>query len=53
MADNDSRSGTRYSDDAITDYVQRVHGAHDHGLDLAFRAPERADIPADYTGICW
>lgn len=50
MADNDSRSGRRYSDDAITDYVQRIHGAHDHGLDLAFRAPERADIPAIQLG---
>ncbi|HTE56443.1 MAG TPA: class I SAM-dependent methyltransferase [Kofleriaceae bacterium] len=50
MADNDSRSGARYDDAAINEYVHRVHGAHDAGLELAFRTSEREDMPAIQLG---
>lgn len=50
MADNDSRAGVRYADSAILDYLHRIHGPHDAGLERAFRAPERGDIPAIQLG---
>jgi predicted O-methyltransferase YrrM len=40
MADSDSRSGTRYDNQAILDYVNRVHAGHDAGLERAFQVPE-------------
>ena len=50
MADKDSRAGTRYADEAILAYVQRVHAAHDSGLDAAFTSPDRDDLPAIQVG---
>ncbi|HWM85050.1 MAG TPA: class I SAM-dependent methyltransferase [Kofleriaceae bacterium] len=50
MADKDSRAGARYADAAILDYTNRVHGAHDAGLERAFSAPDREDIPAIQVG---
>jgi caffeoyl-CoA O-methyltransferase len=50
MADKDSRAGERYADAAILDYVNRIHGAHDAGLERAFRAPDDSDIPAIQVG---
>jgi caffeoyl-CoA O-methyltransferase len=48
MADNDSRSGTRYTSPEITAYCDRIHAAHDVALDRAFTVP--ADIPAIQVG---
>jgi caffeoyl-CoA O-methyltransferase len=50
MADKDSRAGTRYADEEILAYVQRVHAAHDSGLEAAFSSPERDDLPAIQVG---
>jgi caffeoyl-CoA O-methyltransferase len=50
MADHDSRGNTRYADAAILDYVHRIHGAHDPGLERAFRAPDRESMPAIQLG---
>lgn len=50
MADNDSRGGTQYADAAILEYVHRTHGAHDAGLERAFRAPDRESMPAIQVG---
>ena len=46
MADATSRSGQRYVDPAILEYVERVHAAHDPALRRAFEAPEAANMPA-------
>lgn len=51
MADRDSRGGARYADAAILDYTNRVHAAHDEGLEGAFSAPERSDMPAIQVGM--
>lgn len=40
MADKDSRTGTRYDNAALLDYVNRTHAAHDAGLARAFAVPE-------------
>jgi caffeoyl-CoA O-methyltransferase len=40
MADADSRSGHRYSSQAILDFVNKVHTPHDAGLARAFATPE-------------
>jgi len=50
MADNDSRAGLKYFDQAILDYTNRVHASHDAGLDNAFSAPDREDMPAIQVG---
>lgn len=50
MADKDSRAGARYADDRLLDYVARVHAGHDTGLEAAFTAPEREDMPAIMVG---
>lgn len=51
MADNDSRAGTRYADQHIRDYLDRVHAAHDDALQAAFSAPgEHSGIPAIMVG---
>jgi caffeoyl-CoA O-methyltransferase len=50
MADRDSRAGARYADDRLLDYVARVHAGHDAGLEAAFTAPEREDMPAIMVG---
>lgn len=44
MADNDSRTGTRYTTAEILDFVHRTHGPHDAALGRAFTVPE--GIPA-------
>jgi caffeoyl-CoA O-methyltransferase len=44
MADNDSRSGLRYSTPDILDYVDHIHGSHDAMLARAFAVPE--GVPA-------
>ncbi len=48
MADNDSRTGQRYASQAILDYVNSTHVAHDAGLARAFAVPE--GIPAIQVG---
>jgi len=50
MADRDSRAGTRYYDPAILDYVEKVHAAHDAGLESAFTSPDRDKMPAIQVG---
>lgn len=50
MADPESRTGIRYADPAILEWVERVHAAHDAGLAAAFAAPEREDLPAIQVG---
>jgi caffeoyl-CoA O-methyltransferase len=50
MADKDSRAGTRYADEAILAYVDRVHAGHDPALAAAFSAPEREGMPAIMVG---
>ena len=50
MADRDSRSGARYADAEILDYVNRIHAGHDAGLERAFRASDDTDIPAIQVG---
>lgn len=50
MADKDSRAGAFYADQAIRDYVHRVHAGHDAGLAAAFSAPERENMPAIQVG---
>lgn len=50
MADRDSRTGTRYADPNILSWVDRVHAGHDAGLEAAFSAPDREDIPAIQVG---
>lgn len=50
MADRDSRAGTRYHDPAILEYVEKVHAAHDPGLESAFTSPDRDHIPAIQVG---
>jgi len=46
MADQDSRSGARYATPEILGFVERVHAAHDAGLQRAFDAPAREAMPA-------
>lgn len=48
MADSSSRSGVRYASEAIIDFVDRVHAAHDDGLARAFAVP--AAMPAIQVG---
>ena len=48
MADSSSRDGARYTSTEITDYVHRVHAAHDAGLARAFATP--GDMPAIQLG---
>ena len=48
MADSNSRDGARYVSPEITDYVHRVHAAHDAGLARAFATP--SDMPAIQLG---
>ena len=50
MADRDSRAGTRYYDPAILGYVEKVHAAHDSGLQSAFTSPVRDKMPAIQVG---
>jgi caffeoyl-CoA O-methyltransferase len=48
MADQDSRTGSRYATQPILDYTARVHAAHDPALAQAFSVPE--GIPAIQVG---
>lgn len=48
MADNDSRSGARYTTPEILAFVERTHAGHDPGLARAFEVP--AGIPAIMVG---
>jgi caffeoyl-CoA O-methyltransferase len=51
MADKDSRAGQRYDDERLRTYLDRVHAAHDAGLEAAFSAPdEHGEIPAIMVG---
>lgn len=50
MADNDTRRGTRYADQAIIEYVDKVHVPQDEALERAFAAPEREGMPAIMLG---
>src|SRR5262245_43143515 len=46
MADQTSRSGERYVNPAILEYVERVHASNDAALKRAFDAPAAANMPA-------
>ena len=50
MADESSRAGTRYANEAVLEWLHGVHAAHDEGLERAFRAPEREGMPAIQLG---
>jgi caffeoyl-CoA O-methyltransferase len=50
MADNDSRTGTRYGDPELLAYVDRLHAGHDGPLEAAFTAPAREGMPAIQVG---
>ena len=50
MADNDSRQGKRYGNAEVVAFVDRVHAAHDEGLQAAFESPEHTGIPAIQLG---
>ena len=50
MADQDSRSGSRYTSAELLAFVDRTHAAHDEGLRRAFDAPQATGIPAIQVG---
>lgn len=50
MADNDSRAGKRYDDQAIRAFLDQLHAPHDEILERAFAAPRHQDIPAIMLG---
>lgn len=50
MADNDTRQGKGYADEAILAYVNKVHSGHDAPLERAFTAPEQEGMPAIMLG---
>ena len=50
MADNDSRSGTRYGNPELLQWVDNLHAAHDAGLAAAFDAPSKEKMPAIQVG---
>ena len=50
MADKDSRSGSRYADEAVLRYVNELHAAHDAALAAADAAPDREGVPAIQVG---
>lgn len=50
MADNDSRSGARYTNPDLLAWVNRVHASHDAGLARAFDAPDKHGVPAIMVG---
>jgi caffeoyl-CoA O-methyltransferase len=50
MADNDSRAGVNYSTPEILAYLNKVHTKHDEGLQRAFEAPEKNEMPAIMVG---
>ena len=50
MADPDSRKGSRYADEAVLDYLAKVHTPHDEALQAAFEAHERHGIPPIQVG---
>lgn len=50
MADEDSRAGKRYADEGTLEWLDKLHAAHDSGLDRAFRAPEIEGIPRIQVG---
>ncbi len=51
MADAESRSGVRYADAQIVEYVDAVHSSLDSGLLQAFTAPERENMPEIMVGL--
>ena len=51
MADQDSRSGSRYTSPEILRFVERVHAAHDGALQRAFDAPAEHDMPAIQVAV--
>lgn len=51
MADNDSRSGRRYSTPELLAFVDSTHAAHDASLARAFAAPAQHEMPAIQVGI--
>jgi caffeoyl-CoA O-methyltransferase len=50
MADPSSRAGTRYANDEVLSFVQRVHAPHDAALQRAFDAPGLHGMPAIQVG---
>jgi caffeoyl-CoA O-methyltransferase len=50
MADNDSRAGHNYSTPEILAYLNKLHTTHDAGLQRAFEAPEKNEMPAIMVG---
>ena len=50
MADTDSRSGVRYADRAMLDWVNQVHAPFDAAHRAAFESPHLEDMPAIMVG---
>jgi caffeoyl-CoA O-methyltransferase len=50
MADIQSRTGRRYDNSELIDYVNRLHAPHDGALARAFAAPEAHEMPAIQLG---
>lgn len=50
MADQDSRSGSRYAGAELIAYVDRIHAGHDAALQRAFDAPGKSDMPQIQVG---
>jgi predicted O-methyltransferase YrrM len=51
MADADSRTGARYATPEIVHWLDELHAGHDAGLERAFLAPGRNDMPAIQVGV--
>ncbi|MBS1767648.1 MAG: O-methyltransferase [Acidobacteria bacterium] len=51
MADADSRTGAHYATPAIVHWLDTLHASHDEGLEQAFLAPGRNNMPAIQVGI--
>src|SRR5690348_18408092 len=51
MADADSRTGARYATPEIVHWLDELHAGHDAGLEQAFLAPGRNDMPAIQVGV--
>lgn len=50
MADPSSRTGARYADAAILNYVDGLHAPHDAALQAAYTAPEQGELQAIHLG---
>ena len=46
MADSETRTGSRYADQSILEFTERLHAPNDPVLEQAFQAPEQNQMPA-------